>query len=208
MLTLGVLISGRGSNLQAILAAIADGRLTARVGVVISNRADAPGLAHAAAAGVPVEVISHRGWPSREQYDQRLVEVLRAHHVSLVCLAGFMRLLTPVLIDAFPSRILNVHPSLLPAFPGLHTHRRALEAGCKVAGATVHFVDAEVDHGPVVMQSAVPVLPDDDEHTLAERVLATEHVILPRAVRWFVEDRLRIEGHLVRQLDGASQLLG
>lgn len=194
MLTLGVLISGRGSNLQAILAAIADGRLTARVGVVISNRADAPGLAHAAAAGVPVEVISHRGWPSREQYDQRLVEVLRAHHVSLACLAGFMRLLTPVLIDAFPSRILNVHPSLLPAFPGVDAVGQALDHGVRVAGCTVHLVTPALDAGPIVLQACVPVAHDDTVETLSARILREEHRLYPEAIRLVGEGHGRVEG--------------
>lgn len=194
MLTLGVLISGRGSNLQAILAAIADGRLTARVGVVISNRADAPGLAHAAAADVPSEVISHRGWPSREQYDQRLVEVLRSHHVSLVCLAGFMRLLTPVLIDAFPDRILNVHPSLLPAFPGVDAARQALDYGVRVAGCTVHLVTPALDAGPIVLQACVPVEDDDTAETLSARILREEHRLYPEAIRLVGEGHGRVEG--------------
>lgn len=203
-----VLISGRGSNMQALLASCAAEGWPARVAAVVSNRPAAEGLRVAAAQGVATAVVDHRAFPDRGQFEAALVQAIDAHRADLVVLAGFMRILTPAFVQRYAGRLLNVHPSLLPAFPGLHTHRRALEAGCKVAGATVHFVDAEVDHGPVVMQSAVPVLPDDDEHTLAERVLATEHVILPRAVRWFVEDRLRIEGHLVRQLDGASQLLG
>jgi phosphoribosylglycinamide formyltransferase-1 len=194
MLTLGVLISGRGSNLQAILEAIADGRLRARVGVVISNRADAPGLAHATAAGVPTEVISHRGWPSREHYDQRLVEVLRAHDVSLVCLAGFMRLLTPVLIDAFPSRILNVHPSLLPAFPGVDAARQALDYGVRVAGCTVHLVTPALDAGPIVLQACVPVADDDTAETLSARILREEHRLYPEAIRLVGEGHGRVEG--------------
>lgn len=194
MLTLGVLISGRGSNLQAILAAIADGRLHARVAVVISNVADAPGLAHASAAGVPTEVQSHRGWPSREDYDARLVQVLRAHQVDLVCLAGFMRRLTSVLIDAFPNRVLNVHPSLLPAFPGVDAQRQALDYGVRVAGCTVHLVTPTVDAGPIVLQAAVPVADGDTVETLSARILREEHRLYPEAIRLIGEGRGRVEG--------------
>lgn len=194
MLTLGVLISGRGSNLQAILAAIADGRLHARVAVVISNVADAPGLAHASAAGVPTEVHSHRGWPSREDYDARLVQVLCAHQVDLVCLAGFMRRLTSVLIDAFPNRVLNVHPSLLPAFPGVDAQRQALDYGVRVAGCTVHLVTPTVDAGPIVLQAAVPVADGDTVETLSARILREEHRLYPEAIRLIGEGRGRVEG--------------
>jgi phosphoribosylglycinamide formyltransferase-1 len=180
--TLGVLISGRGSNLQAILNACRDGKLDARVGVVISNVAGAPGLDHARAAGVPVEILPHGDFRSREEYDAALVDRLRAHGVELVCLAGFMRLLSPVFVRAFPGRILNVHPSLLPAFPGLHAQRQALEHGVKVTGATVHLVDEELDHGPILVQRAVPVLEDDDEESLSARILEQEHLIYPEAI--------------------------
>jgi phosphoribosylglycinamide formyltransferase-1 len=179
---LGVLISGRGSNLQAILNAVRDGRLDARVGVVISNVAGAPGLDRARAAGVPVEILPHRDFRSREEYDAALVDRLRAHGVELVCLAGFLRLLSPVFVRAFPGRILNVHPSLLPSFPGLHAQRQALEHGVKVTGATVHLVDEELDHGPILVQRAVPVLEDDDEESLSARILEQEHQIYPEAI--------------------------
>jgi phosphoribosylglycinamide formyltransferase-1 len=179
---LGVLISGRGSNLQAILNAIRDGKLDARMGVVISNVPGAAGLDRARAAGVPVEVLSHRSFRSREDYDAALVERLRAHGVDLVCLAGFMRLLSPVFVRAFPGRILNVHPSLLPSFPGLHAQRQALEHGVKLTGATVHLVDEELDHGPILVQRAVEVLEGDDEETLSARILEKEHEIYPEAI--------------------------
>jgi phosphoribosylglycinamide formyltransferase-1 len=180
--TLGILISGRGSNLQAILDAIREGKLDARVGVVLSNVDGAPGLERARAAGVPTDVLSHKDYASREQYDEALVDHLRAHEVDLVCLAGFMRLLSPAFVRAFPGRILNVHPSLLPAFPGLHAQRQALEHGVKVTGATVHVVDEELDHGPILLQRAVPVLEGDDEESLSARILEQEHRIYPEAI--------------------------
>jgi phosphoribosylglycinamide formyltransferase-1 len=187
--TLGVLISGRGSNLQAILDAIREGRLKAQVGVVLSNVAGAPGLERARAAGVPAEVLSHKDFPSRERYDEALVERLRSYEVDLVCLAGFMRLFSPQFVRAFPGRILNVHPSLLPAFPGLHAQRQALEHGVKVSGATVHLVDEELDHGPILVQRAVPVLEDDDEESLSARILEQEHRIYPEAIALVLEGK-------------------
>ncbi len=187
MRTLGVLISGRGSNLQAILDAIRDGKLDARVGVVISNVAGAPGLDRARKAGVPTEVLSHKEFPLREDYDRALVDRLRAHGVDLVCLAGFMRLLSPLFVRAFPGRILNVHPSLLPSFPGLHAQRQALEHGVKMTGATVHIVDEELDHGPILVQSAVEVLDSDDEESLSARILEQEHRIYPEAIALMLE---------------------
>jgi phosphoribosylglycinamide formyltransferase-1 len=180
--TLGVLISGRGSNLKAIIDAIADGRLDARIAVVISNLADAPGLEHARQAGIETLVLSHRGHASREDYDRMLVAELKLRNVGLVCLAGFMRLLSPVFIDAYPDRILNIHPSLLPLFPGLHPQQQALDAGAKFSGATVHFVNKDLDAGPVVRQKLVPVLPDDTADTLAERILKAEHALYPEAI--------------------------
>lgn len=187
MKTLGILISGRGSNLQAILDAIQEGRLDARVGIVISNVASAPGLERALKAGVPTAFVSHKNFRSREEYDEALLERLRAHEVDLVCLAGFMRLLSPVFVRAFQGRILNVHPSLLPAFPGLHAQRQALEHGVKVTGATVHLVDEELDHGPILLQSAVAVLEDDDEESLSARILEQEHRIYPEAIALMLE---------------------
>lgn len=179
---LGVLISGRGSNLKAIIDAIADGRLDARIAVVISNIVDAPGLEHARHAGIEAVVLSHRAYASREDYDRALVKVLRDRGVGLVCLAGFMRLLSPVFVDAFPNRILNIHPSLLPKYAGLHPQQQALEDGAPVSGATVHFVNKELDAGPIVLQREVPVLAGDTEGTLADRILEVEHALYPEAI--------------------------
>lgn len=179
---LGVLISGRGSNLKAIIDAIGDGRLDARIAVVISNRADAPGLEHARAAGIETLVISHRAHATREDYDSALVAELRKRNVALVCLAGFMRLLSPVFVDAFPNRILNIHPSLLPKYRGLHPQQQALDDGATVSGATVHFVNKDLDAGPIVLQREVPVLPGDTEQTLADRILQVEHTLYPQAI--------------------------
>ena len=199
-----MLISGRGSNMEALLAAQAAGALPVTVAAVIANRADALGLETARARGIRAEVVAHSAFASREAFDAALAAAIDAHTPDLVVLAGFMRILTPAFARRYEGRLMNIHPSLLPAFPGLHTHERALAAGCKVHGATVHFVTAELDHGPVVMQSAVPVLPDDDAGTLAARVLATEHVIYPRAVAWFAQDRLVIENGIVRVRDDAA----
>ena len=179
---LGVLISGRGSNLKAIIDAIAGGRLDARIAVVISNVADAPGLAHARDAGIPTVVVSHRGYVSREDYDRVLVQELKDRGVGLVCLAGFMRLLSPLFVDAFPNRILNIHPSLLPKYAGLQPQRQALDDGAIVSGATVHFVNKELDAGPIVLQREIPVLPGDTEDTLAARILQVEHALYPDAI--------------------------
>jgi phosphoribosylglycinamide formyltransferase-1 len=187
--TLGILISGRGSNMQAILDAIRQGELDARVGVVVSNVASAPGLARAQEAGVPTVVIDHKEFSSREAFDRAVVDELQKREVDLVCLAGFMRLLSPLFVRAFPGRILNIHPSLLPSFPGLDAQRQALEHGVKVTGCTVHIVDEELDHGPIVLQTAVPVREDDTEETLSDRILAEEHRAYPRAIR-LVLDRL------------------
>jgi phosphoribosylglycinamide formyltransferase-1 len=192
---IGVLISGRGSNLQAILDAMHRGHLNATVAVVISNRAEAPGLLRARDAGVPGEVLDHRGFRTRSEYDAALVERLRHYEVGLVCLAGFMRLLSPVFVNAFPHAILNVHPSLLPAFPGVDAQRQALAHGVKVAGCTVHFVTEELDAGPIVLQSAVPVLPDDTAETLAARILVEEHRLYPQAIALVLDGGWRIDGH-------------
>ena len=191
---LAVLISGRGSNLQAIIDAIANRRLRARIAIVISNVEGAQGLARADAAGIPTEVLPHRQWPTREAYDIQLVETLRQHEVDLVCLAGFMRLLGPAVIDAFPARILNIHPSLLPSFPGLDAQRQAHQYGVQVTGVTVHFVDTQLDAGPIVMQAAVPVLPADTLDTLASRILAEEHRVYPEAIQLVLDGGWRIEG--------------
>lgn len=190
--TIGVLISGRGSNLQAVIDAIHDGRLAARLGVVISNRADAPGLSRAASAGIETLVMPHRDAPSREAYDRALVDVLRGRQVSLVCLAGFMRLLGPVFCDAFPQAILNVHPSLLPAFRGVDAQQQALDAGATVSGATVHFVTPDLDAGPIVLQSAVPVVKGESREALSARILDQEHRLLPEAIRLVLAGRVRV----------------
>jgi len=198
---LAVLISGRGSNLQSILDAVAERRLDAQIAVVVSNRPDAPGLARARAAGVEAVCVQPRGFPDRDAYDRALLELLRARGADLVCLAGFMRLVGPPLIDAFPQRMLNIHPSLLPAFPGLHAQRQALEHGVRISGATVHLVTPQLDAGPIVLQAAVPVHDDDTVETLSARILVEEHRIYPEAIRivlaggWMVEGR-RFVRHL------------
>jgi phosphoribosylglycinamide formyltransferase-1 len=191
---LGVLISGRGSNLQALIEAIHDGRLDAEIAIVISNREDAAGLERARAAGIEVIVLNHRGWPSRDDYDRALARELKSRDVGLVCLAGFMRLVGAPLIDAFPNAILNIHPSLLPAFPGIDAQRQALEHGAKVSGVTVHFVTAELDGGPIILQRSVPVLEDDTAATLAARILEEEHRAYPDAVRIVLEGDWSIDG--------------
>jgi phosphoribosylglycinamide formyltransferase 1 len=188
-----VLISGQGSNLDAIVRASEAQDWPGRVVAVISNRADARGLQSAQAGGIATEVLDHKGFADRTAFDAALAEAIDRHAPDLVVLAGFMRILTPGLVARYEGRMLNVHPSLLPSFTGLHTHRRAIEAGCKVAGATVHFVSAELDHGPIVAQAVVPVLAGDDETTLARRVLAAEHVLYPRAVGWFVKGELELK---------------
>ncbi len=203
-----ILISGRGSNMEAIVNACGRERWPAQVAAVIANRPDAAGLQFARAHGLASAVVDHRAYASREAFDDALAEAVDSHCPDLLLLAGFMRILGPAFVRRYEGRMLNVHPSLLPAFPGLHTHRRVLEAGCKVSGATVHFVTADLDHGPIVMQSVVPVLPDDSEDSLAARVLAGEHVIYPLAVSWFVRGLLRAERGVVRQTEGAPQLLG
>lgn len=183
MSDIGVLISGRGSNLQALIDAVADHRLDARISVVISNNPGAEGLDRARAAGIDALVMNHRTYPSRDAYDTALADLLRAKNVSLVCLAGFMRLIGSTLLDAFPNRIVNIHPSLLPAFPGVDAQRQALEHGVKVSGATVHLVTNELDGGPIVMQAVVPVRDDDSVDSLSSRILIQEHRIYPDAVR-------------------------
>jgi len=202
-----ILLSGRGSNMQAIVEACAAEGWPAEVAAVVSNKADAAGLAWAAQRGIATAVVDHRAHPDRETYDAELARVIDGFAPDLLVLAGFMRILSAGFVRHYEGRLLNVHPSLLPAFPGLHTHRRAIEQGCKLAGATVHFVTAELDHGPIVAQAAVPVLPGDDEASLSARVLEREHVIYPLAVRWFVEDRLVLADGRVSQRDGAPQYL-
>lgn len=211
---LAVLISGRGSNLQAIIEAIAAGSLGATIAVVVSNRTDAQGLARARAAGIEALLVDHRDYDSREAFDAALVEQLRARHVDLVCLAGFMRLLGPVMIRAFPNAILNIHPSLLPAFPGLEAQRQALEHGVKVSGATVHLVTPELDAGPIVLQAAVPVREDDTVDTLAARILVQEHRIYPQAIGdvlgggWSVEGRRFVRAATAEQASASRPPVG
>jgi len=196
-----ILISGRGSNLQAILDAAASGDLPIEIRAVISNRPGAYGLERARRAGVPAETLDLPLFSARQAFDAALQELIDGYRPELVVLAGFMRVLTPGFVDHYKGRLMNIHPSLLPAFPGLHTHQRALEAGMKEHGATVHFVTAEVDGGPLIVQGRVPILPGDAPDTLAARVLAQEHRIYPLAIRWFAEGRLYLkDDHAV--LDG------
>jgi phosphoribosylglycinamide formyltransferase-1 len=202
-----VLVSGRGSNMEAIVRACERERWDARIAAVLGNRADAAGLAFARAHGIAAEVVDHRAFGSREAFDDALAERIGRHAPDVVALAGFMRILGPAFVRRFEGRLINVHPSLLPAFPGLHTHRRAIEAGCKASGATVHFVTADLDHGPIVGQAVVPVLADDTEETLAARVLAQEHVLYPRAIRWLLEGELERRDGLVVHTAGEPQLL-
>lgn len=202
-----ILISGRGSNMEAIVRACAGEGWNARIAAVVSNRPDAAGLAFAKERGIATAVVDHKAYSGREVFDAELARVIEGFAPDVVVLAGFMRILSPDFVQRFAGRMVNVHPSLLPAFTGLHTHRRAIEAGCKLAGATVHFVTAELDHGPIIVQAAVPVLPGDTEATLAARVLSREHVIYPKAVRWLVEGVLREEEGVVTHTGGESQLL-
>jgi phosphoribosylglycinamide formyltransferase 1 len=187
-----VLISGRGSNMRALVEA------NVPVAAVISGSADAGGVAFARSRGLAVAVVAHAAYPTRERFDEALAAEIDQHAPRLVALAGFMRILTPAFTRRYEGRLLNIHPSLLPAFPGLHTHARALEAGVRIHGCTVHFVTADLDHGPIVIQAAVPVRPEDDEARLAARVLAQEHLIYPQAVRWFLDGTLAIEHGVVR----------
>jgi len=191
---LGVLISGRGSNLQALVDAVAERRLDATISVVISNREDAAGLERARRAGIEALCLSHRGWPSRDDYDRALVKELRRRGVDLVCLAGFMRVFSPVMIEAFPNRIVNIHPSLLPSFPGINAQRQAFEHGVKFAGVTVHLVTNELDSGPIILQRVVPVLDTDTVETLSARILAEEHHAYVDAVRILLEEMWNVEG--------------
>jgi len=197
----GILISGRGSNMVALVEAMRAGRIAADPVVVLSNVPGAVGLERAAGWGIPTEVIDHKSVRPRDVHETAVVETLQHHRVDLVCLAGYMRLLTARMVGAFPGRILNIHPSLLPAFPGLHAQRQALEYGVKVAGCTVHFVDEECDHGPIAIQATVPVHEGDDEESLGARILEQEHRIYPEAVRLFFEGRLRIDGRHVRRTE-------
>ena len=197
MVAAGVLISGAGTNLQALIDRIAAGRLDCAIRVVISNRAESPGLVRAEAAGIPTQVIDHRRFASREDFDRALVDALRAAEVELVLLAGFDRLITHVLLDAYRLRVMNIHPALLPSFAGLHAQRQALDHGVKIAGVTVHFVDEQTDHGPIIIQGAVPVCAGDTEVALRDRILAVEHEVYATAIQLFAEGRLAVEGRRV-----------
>src|SRR5437870_2753714 len=199
--SLAILASGSGTNLQAIIDAIEDGRVPAEIRVVVCNRANAKALERAERHQLATELVDHKAFPSREAFDEHVVGILRDRGVELVCLAGFDRLLSPVFIRAFPERILNIHPALLPSFPGLHAQRQALDYGVRIAGCTVHIVDEKTDHGPIVIQAAVPVYSDDTVDSLTERILAEEHRIYPEAICLFAEDRVRVEGRRVLILD-------
>lgn len=194
---LGVLISGSGTNLQAIIDAVEERSLDAIIRVVISNREDAFGLVRARKHSIPSEVVDHRKFPTREAYDQALIEILQAREVELVILAGFMRLLSPLFVKAFSNCIMNIHPALLPAFPGLHAQKKALEHGVRFSGCTVHFVNEECDQGPIIIQAVVPVFPDDTEEALSARILKEEHGIYPKAIQLYSEGRLHVVGRKV-----------
>lgn len=202
-LVIGVLASGRGSNLQSIIDAIEQGKLTARIGVVLSNKKQAQALERAAQQGVPALFIDPALYPDRSEYDATLVDSLQKHRVDLVVLAGYMRLLTPLLINHYQDRIINIHPSLLPAFPGMHAHRQALSHGVKVSGCTIHLVDEKVDHGPIIAQAAVPVLDGDDEQSLSDRILVEEHRLLPKVLQLYADGKLKIVGRKV-SLEGET----
>ena len=203
-----ILISGRGSNMEAIVRACGSERWDARIAAVVSNRADAAGLDFAKAHGIATDVVDHRAFAVRADFDAELARRIDAHAPDVVALAGFMRILGADFVRRFEGRLVNIHPSLLPAFPGLETHRRAIEAGCKVAGASVHFVTTELDHGPIIGQAVVPVLADDTEGSLATRILAQEHLLYPRAIRWMVDGMLECRDGVVRHLDREAQAIG
>jgi phosphoribosylglycinamide formyltransferase 1 len=197
LLRLGVLASGNGSNLQSLIDRSTDGTLPAQVACVISNNAEAFALERARRHDIPALHLDHRLFSCREAYDEALVHMLQEYGVQLVVLAGFMRIITPVLIDAFPNAIMNIHPALLPSFPGLHAQRQAINHGVKIAGCTVHFVDSGTDTGPIICQAAVPVIEGDDEDTLSSRILVQEHICYPKAIRLFAEGRLTVKGRKV-----------
>jgi phosphoribosylglycinamide formyltransferase-1 len=201
---LGILLSGRGSNFEAIADAVQSGRLPAEISIVISNRADAPGLESARRRGLNAVLIPSKG-RVREEHDAEVIAALRQTQVDLVCLAGYMRLLSPAFIRAFPNQILNIHPSLLPAFPGLDAQKQALEAGAKVSGCTVHFVDEHLDHGPIILQKTVPVLPGDDLHSLSARILEQEHIAYTEAIKLVLSGEIEVrDGRAVRKSNGAE----
>lgn len=208
-LDIAVLISGRGSNLQSLIDACADPHFPARIVCVISNKADAGGLKRAARAGIPTHVVSHQDFPNRAAFDAAIDEILRGYNVGLVCLAGFMRILSPEFVNRWRDRMINIHPSLLPAFKGLQTHERTIEAGVRFSGCTVHFVRPEMDDGPIIIQAAVPVLGDDTAETLAARVLEQEHRIYPEAVRLIALSKVRVAGAkvIIRNADPVTGVM-
>lgn len=197
ILPLGVLVSGRGSNLEAIIRAIEEGRLPARINLVLSNKKEARALNIAAQHGLPAEFVDPKAYPDRESYDLALAARLKEAGVELVVLAGFMRILSPAFLEQFPLKVINIHPALLPAFPGVEAQRQALEYGVKIAGCTVHFVDAGVDTGPIIAQAAVPVEDNDTPETLAKRILEQEHRLLPEVIHWIAEGRVTVKGRRV-----------
>jgi phosphoribosylglycinamide formyltransferase-1 len=206
-LIIGVLASGRGSNLQAIIDAVEQGKLAARVGVVLSNKKQAQALERAIQHNIPALFVDPSVYPDRSLYDTEVIRLLQMHRVDLVVLAGYMRLLTTLLIDRYPNRIINIHPSLLPAFPGMYAHRQALSHGAKISGCTIHFVDEKVDHGPIIAQAAVPILEGDDEASLSERILFEEHRLLPQVLQLYATGKLRIDGRKV-SLEGETVAKG
>ena len=197
---IGVLCSGRGTNLQSIIAAVESGQIPAPIGVVLTDKPDVMALERAEKAGIPNFCVNRKECSDKQEFEEKLVEKLREHSVTLVVLAGFMRILSPYFVRAFKGRILNIHPALLPSFPGAHAHRDVLEYGVKVSGVTVHFVDEGMDSGPIILQAAVPVEDDDTEDTLAARVLVEEHKIYPRAIELYLKNKLKVEGRMVRIL--------
>jgi len=200
IVNLGVLVSGSGSNLQSIIDSIEKGSLPARIRIIVSNNPGAFALERAKKHGIPTAVIEHAGFPSREDYDRRLVDTLKDSGVELVVLAGFMRVLSPLFLRSFPMRVLNIHPALLPSFPGTHGQKKAFDYGVKFSGCTVHFADEGVDTGPIVIQAVVPVYDTDTEETLSQRILREEHRIYPQAIRLYAEGKLSVEGRKVRVL--------
>lgn len=203
-LPIAVLISGSGTNLQSIIDAVEAKKLDAKIEMVLSNKADAYGLTRAKHHGLHTEVLDHKSFASREAYDQAVVDLLRARGVELVVLAGFMRLLSPVFVKAYSNRIMNIHPALLPSFPGLHVQKKAVEHGVRFSGCTVHFVNEECDEGPIIIQAVVPLFPDDTEETLSARILSQEHRIYPRAIQLYAEGRLHVVGRRV-VVDGLAK---